>query len=634
MSTILDSISSSSDIKTLSLLQLNQLAEEVRKLIIETVSKTGGHLAPNLGTVELTIALLRVFDPPTDKVLWDVGHQTYTYKILTSRRDKFHTLRQFKGISGFLKREESEYDIYGAGHSGTALSAALGLAVARDRRGGNEHVVAVVGDGALGCGLSLEALNNLSTSTKRLIVILNDNKMCIARNVGAIARSLGRILASPIYNRIKGAVERFALRLKLSVFRSLYYRLEEITKGFFLRSFLFEEFGLRYIGPVDGHNINRLIDAFNIARLSDKPVVVHVVTRKGLGYSYAEIDSEKWHSTPPFDVATGQRRTKSAAPTYSEIFGITLEKLAEEDSRIVAITAAMPEGTGLTHFAQRFPNRFFNVGICEEHAVVFSAGLAAGGLIPVFAVYSTFMQRAVDCVIHDVCLQKLPVVFCLDHAGIVPEDGPTHHGVFDIALLRPVPGLVFMQPKDEAELADMLYTAVKLGKPVAIRYPKGSGPGVKIKEQFVSLPIGKAEVLKHSPLNLANEKPQQVQIWALGDMLPLAFDTAVLLEKSGIPAGVVSPRFIKPLDEELLMSHANSSSAIVTIENGVIAGGFGTAIEEFLMQKGIDCRIFKLGWRDEYIPQGSKDELMKLFGLTPEAVFTAISSALSQKTHQ
>lgn len=614
--------------------QLTQLAEEVRKLIIETVSKTGGHLAPNLGTVELSIALLRVFDPPVDKVLWDVGHQTYTYKILTGRRDKFHTLRQFKGISGFLKREESEYDIYGAGHSGTALSAALGLAVARDRRGGNEHVVAVVGDGALGCGLSLEALNNLSTSTKRLIVILNDNKMCIARNVGAIARSLGRILASPIYNRIKGAIERFALRLKLSVFRSIYYRIEEITKGFFLRSFLFEEFGLRYIGPVDGHNINRLIDAFNIARLSDKPVLVHVVTRKGLGYSYAETDSEKWHSTPPFDVSTGQRRSKSISPSYSEIFGITLEKLADEDSRIVAITAAMPEGTGLTHFAQRFPNRFFDVGICEEHAVVFSAGLAAGGLIPVFAVYSTFMQRAVDCVIHDVCLQKLPVIFCLDHAGIVPEDGPTHHGVFDIALLRPVPGLVFMQPKDETELADMLYTAVKLGKPVAIRYPKGSGPGVKVREQFVSLSIGEAEVLKHPIPELANKKLQQVQIWALGDMLPLAFDTAVLLEKSGIPAGVVNPRFIKPLDEELLTLHASSSSAIVTIENGVIAGGFGTGVEELLTQKGIDCKILKFGWRDEYIPQGTKSELMKLFGLTSEDIFTAITSSLSQKTHQ
>lgn len=614
--------------------QLTQLAEEVRKLIIETVSKTGGHLAPNLGTVELSIALLRVFDPPVDKVLWDVGHQTYTYKILTGRRDKFHTLRQFKGISGFLKREESEYDIYGAGHSGTALSAALGLAVARDRRGGNEHVVAVVGDGALGCGLSLEALNNLSTSTKRLIVILNDNKMCIARNVGAIARSLGRILASPIYNRIKGAIERFALRLKLSVFRSIYYRIEEITKGFFLRSFLFEEFGLRYIGPVDGHNINRLIDAFNIARLSDKPVLVHVVTRKGLGYNYAETDSEKWHSTPPFDVSTGQRRSKSISPSYSEIFGITLEKLADEDSRIVAITAAMPEGTGLTHFAQRFPNRFFDVGICEEHAVVFSAGLAAGGLIPVFAVYSTFMQRAVDCVIHDVCLQKLPVIFCLDHAGIVPEDGPTHHGVFDIALLRPVPGLVFMQPKDETELADMLYTAVKLGKPVAIRYPKGSGPGVKVREQFVSLSIGEAEVLKHPIPELANKKLQQVQIWALGDMLPLAFDTAVLLEKSGIPAGVVNPRFIKPLDEELLTLHASSSSAIVTIENGVIAGGFGTGVEELLTQKGIDCKILKFGWRDEYIPQGTKSELMKLFRLTSEDIFTAITSSLSQKTHQ
>ena len=536
MESILEKVNVPRDLDGLSPDELETLCGELRQRIIEAVSKTGGHLAANLGAVELTVALLRVFNPPRDKIVWDTGHQTYAYKLLTGRRDRFDTLRQHGGLSGFLKRDESEYDAFGAGHAGTALSAALGMAAARDRQGGSNDVVAVVGDGSMGSGMSLEALNNAAAATGRIIVVLNDNEMSIAENVGSLSRYMGRLLANPRYNRLKSGAERMATRLRMGWLRSAYYRIEEAVKSLFVRSVVFEEFGLRYVGPVDGHDTESLIDALTIARESTKSHLVHVSTRKGKGYPYAEEHPEKWHGAGSFDIDSGDSLKPASTPGYSAVFGKAMLRLAGTDERIVAITAAMPSGTGLSAFAEQLPGRYFDVGICEEHAVVFAAGLAAEGLRPVFAVYSTFLQRAVDCVIHDVCLQKLPVVLCLDRAGIVGDDGPTHHGVFDIALLRPVPGLIIMQPRDEAELCHMLKTALDCGQPAVIRYPRGSGPGAPIPDTFESLPIGKAEILRSPTSDL--RLPTSVYLWALGDMIPIAEAAADILAARGIPAGV------------------------------------------------------------------------------------------------
>ncbi|MEI6150597.1 MAG: 1-deoxy-D-xylulose-5-phosphate synthase, partial [bacterium] len=479
MTALLDKIDSPADLKGLDNTELKQLAEEIRELIVTTVSHTGGHLAPNLGVVELTVAMLKVFTPPDDRILWDVGHQSYAYKILTGRRDRFDTLRQYQGLSGFQNRAESPCDAFGAGHSGTALSAALGMAVARDRRGSREHVVAVVGDGSLGCGISFEAMNNIASTTKRLVVILNDNEMSISANVGGLARHLGELLANPRYNRWKSSIEAAAARIarRSNWLRRAYYRIEETIKGLFLHSVIFEELGLRYIGPIDGHDIARLVAALEIARDYDHPILLHISTQKGRGYSYAETCPETWHGTGSFDVESGTPLKISSAPSYSHIFGAAMETLGARDPRLVAITAAMQVGTGLSAFAERFPDRFFDVGICEEHAVIFAAGMATQGLRPVFAVYSTFAQRSVDCIIHDVCLQNLPVIFCLDRAGIVGDDGPTHHGIFDLALFRSIPNLVIMQPADGLELVQMLYSATQWNGPVIIRYPRGVSPG-------------------------------------------------------------------------------------------------------------------------------------------------------------
>jgi 1-deoxy-D-xylulose-5-phosphate synthase len=624
MSRILDKINEPADLRKLEIAELQLLAAEIRELIISTVSRTGGHLAANLGVVELTIALLRTFSPPTDKVVWDVGHQGYTWKILTGRKERLSTLRQFGGLSGFLRRDESPSDAFGAGHAGTAVSAALGMAVARDRRGGPEHVVAVVGDGAAGCGISLEGLNHVAHTTSRLIVILNDNEMSISANVGALSRHLGRLLADPKYNRLKRRVENTAARMRMGWLRRFYYRIEEAIKGMFLRSVYFEEMGLRYIGPIDGHDFHALLDALSIARDDDRPIIVHVATQKGRGYSFAEEHPEKWHGTPGFDVESGEVLVTPGGLTYSAVFGAALERLAAEDRRIVAISAAMPAGTGLKGFSKKFPDRFFDVGMSEEHAVVFAAGMAAEGLLPVFAVYSTFFQRSVDCVIHDVALQGLPVIFCLDRAGIVGDDGPTHHGVFDIALLRPVPNLVIMQPKDEAELAAMLVTAVRLGKPTVIRYPRGRGPGVAVPDHPAPIPIGKAEVIG-SEGDLA-----RVQFWALGDMLPLAGKAADLLAKRGIRAGVVNARFVRPLDEELLARHGATARIVATLENGVVKGGFGSGVEEFLAGRGLRCRVLRFGWPDEFIPHGDPATLMMEYGLTPETIAAAVECTLNE----
>lgn len=621
MTSILEKVNVPADLKGLTPEELVQLADDVRQLILETVSHTGGHLAANLGAVELTLAILKVFAPPDDKILFDVSHQAYAYKILTGRKDRFSTLRQPGGLSGFMKRDESPFDAFGAGHSGTALSAALGMAVARDRRGTNEHVVAVVGDGSLGCGITFEALNNITAATRRLIVILNDNEMSISANVGATARSLGELLANPRYNRLKGDIEEVLARLsgRSNWLRRVYYRVEEALKGFFLHSVIFEEFGLRYIGPIDGHDIPRLVRALEIARQYDRPILLHVSTQKGRGYPFAEARPEVWHGTGSFDIDTGTALAPSAGATYSQVFGMTLERLAATDSRLVAITAAMPAGTGLATFAERFSDRFFDVGICEEHAVIFAAGLATQGLRPVFAVYSTFSQRAIDCVIHDVCLQKLPVILCLDRAGIVGDDGPTHHGVFDVALFRSVPDLVLMQPRNGEELARMLHSAVGWDCPVVLRYPRGSCGEFRMPDPLEPIALGQAEVLREG---------WEVQVWALGDQVSLAMATAEVLARRGFSVGVINGRFVKPLDQGLLDTQARLAKVFVTIENGVVSGGFGSAVAEYLGDIGFPGRVLRCGWPNEFIPQGTPAGLREQYGLTPEAIASRVAAVL------
>ncbi len=623
MSSLLDRINSPADVQALTVDELDRLAAECRQMIIATTSLTGGHLAANLGTVELTIALLRTFTPPTDKLLWDVSHQTYTYKLLTGRRALFHTLRQTDGLSGFLCKAESVYDAFGAGHAGTALSAALGMAVARDRQLGPEHIVAVVGDGALSCGSSFEALNNLSATTRRLIVVLNDNEMSIAANVGSIARYLGNLLAHPRYNRWKSSVERFAKdRLRLTWLRQIYYRMEEAIKGLFLSSVFFEEFGLRYIGPIDGHNIRSLISALETARHSDEPILLHVSTQKGKGYPFAEEEPETWHGIGAFECQTGRPLATAKTLRYSEVCGQTLTRLAQDNQRLIAITAAMASGTGLLDFAHRFPERFFDVGISEEHAVIFAAGLAAAGWQPVIAVYSTFAQRMVDYIIHDVCLQELPVILCLDRAGLVGDDGPTHHGIFDIALLRAIPHLVILQPKDEAELAHMLYTATNWRRPTVIRYPRGCGPGTALPTTFQELPFGKAELIRAGG---------DIQLWALGDMLPLATRVAEQLQAHALEVGIVNPRFIKPLDTELLSRQAAKARVVATIENAMANGGFGSAVSEALADMRFPGTCLRFGWPTRFIPQGTPAVSGERFGLNANAIADKIRQALATK---
>ena len=616
---LLENINGPDDVRALKTDALPELAAEIRKLIIETVSKTGGHLAPNLGTVELTIALLRVFNPPQDRILWDVGHQAYAYKILTGRRDRFHTLRRLDGLSGFPRRDESPCDAFGVGHAGTAISAALGMAVARDKRGGNEHVVAVVGDGALSCGTSYEALNNAALATRRLVLVINDNKMSISANVGAMSRYLARLLTDPRYNRWKRAIEQFAKdRLRLGRLRRLYFRLSETVKSLFLRSVIMEEMGFRYIGPVDGHDIASLSAAFETARDSDEPIVLHVSTQKGKGYPFAEDEPEAWHGTGCFETATGQPAAVVNAPRYSVVFGRALERLAQDDKRVVAVTAAMTSGTGLSLFARLYPDRFFDVGICEEHAMVFAAGMACEGLRPVVAMYSTFSQRVVDYVIHDICLQNLPVTLCLDRAGVVGDDGPTHQGVFDVALFRAVPNLTIMQPGNEAELGHMLYSALRRSGPVIIRYPRGVGPGTPLPDVFEELPEGRAVVLRDGA---------DVAIWAVGDFIGIAMEVAERLHEHGIAAGVVNPRYIKPLDVDLLATHARSVRVVAAMENGAVRGGFGSQLGEELHALRFSGRFLSYGWPDAFIPQGRPDELRVRHGLTAPAIADSIRQA-------
>ena len=581
---LLDAIDGPGAVKALSAEQLPQLAQELRDEIIAVTAANGGHVGPNLGVVELTIALHRVFDSSTDRFVFDVSHQGYAHKLLTGRGGAyFRKLRQTGGACGFLTRAESAHDAYGAGHAGTALSAALGMAAARDLRGSNEHVLAVCGDAAFTCGLTAEALNNVTACTKRLIVILNDNKWSIARNVGAVAHCLNRLSTSPTYNKIHHDLGTFFTALPHGHdLRRLWVKWKRETKDFLVGSNLFENFGLRYLGPINGHNLEELVKNLEFAKQSDGPILLHVLTNKGNGLAVAREAPEKFHGLGAFDPVTGEsRRPAPGTPrAYQDVFGGAMVRFARANPRVVGITAAMPAGTGLAALAAEVPRQFFDVGIAEEHAVLFAAGLAARGMRPVCAIYSTFLQRAYDPIIHDVALQGLPVTFCLDRAGLSPNDGPTHHGLFDLAYLRCVPGVVVMQPKDEDELVDMLHTSLRLNGPAFIRYPRGVAVGVKIKDEPAALSVGHAEVLREG---------STIVIWALGPMVAEANRIAArLAEEEHLSVGVVNARFVKPLDRALLLSQAAVVPLLVTMEDHALEGGFGSAVLEALQEA--DCR--------------------------------------------
>lgn len=620
MCNILDKINDARDVKSLESSQLPLLAQELRDRIISVVSSNGGHLASNLGSVELTIALMRIFNPPTDKIIWDVGHQAYAWKLLTGRADVFGTLRQYKGMSGFTKPCESESDAFVAGHAGTSLSVALGFAVGRDMSKSGEAVVAVIGDASMSNGIAMEALNNITDTGSKLIVVLNDNEMSISENVGSLSRSLGSLLTDVRYNRFKTAAEQAGHKLHMTFLRRIYHRIERAVKSIWLKNAFFEEFGLRYIGPIDGHDLQALESAMLSANEYNGPVLVHVATQKGRGFVPAEKKPSGWHAVGPFDPEKVISCSDSVAPSklnYSEAFGRILTALAEDNESIVAITAAMCGGTGLQRFCEKFPKRFFDVGICEGHAVVFAAGLAARGYRPVFAVYSTFLQRAVDCVMHDVALQNLPVLICVDRAGIVGSDGPTHHGVFDIPMLRCLPNLVIMQPVDYLELKSMMQTALQYDGPVVLRYPRGSSGEVDLTQPVENLTIGKAAVVLHPDKGEAGA----TWIWSYGDMLPVALQSAEKLQAAGVSAGVVNARFIKPVDRDLLKEQAdNNASRFVTIENGALAGGFGSAVREALTDMSVEIPVRSFGWDDAFVEQGEIHELFEAAGLTADAI--------------
>jgi 1-deoxy-D-xylulose-5-phosphate synthase len=620
MSNILETIQSPADVKKLTIPELTQLAEEIRARLIVAVAKTGGHIGPNLGVVELTLAMHYVFDTPTDSFVFDVSHQAYVHKLLTGRETLFHTIRQPGGLNGFMLRTESVHDSYGAGHAGTALSAALGMAVARDMSGGSEHIVALAGDAAFTNGISFEALNNIAAQTRRLIVVLNDNAWSIDKNVGAIAEYFHKIVTNPtissLHDKAADLLERFGGKTARHVAR----KAEEAAKGLIGPGTLFEEFGLSYFGPLDGHNLPLLIETFKFLKLQNKPVVLHAITQKGRGFQPALEKQKKFHGLGPYDAETGE--TKSAGQkTYSEIFAETLTKLADGNDKVVAITAAMPNGTALDLFRPHHPKRYFDVGIAEEHAVIFAAGMATKGYKPFCAIYSTFLQRAFDQVVHDVCLQNLPVVFCMDRGGLSGDDGPTHHGLFDISYLRSVPNLIHMVPKDEDELADMMYTAMLHKGPSAIRYPRGTGPGAAVKKQPMALEIGKAEVIRNGA---------DVAIFGLGAMLPEAERLAELMRLEGFSAAVINPRFAKPVDRECVAEFGGRCGLVVTLEDHVLAGGFGSAVMETLNQLELQVPVVRVGWPDAFIEHGKVESLREKYGLTAEAALEKARPYLSR----
>ncbi len=638
MNRYLDMVDGPAHVKKLTLPQLNELAGEIRQELIDGLAKGGGHLGPNLGVVELSIALHRVFTTPEDKFVWDVSHQVYVHKMLTGRKDRFRTIRQTNGLNGFALRSESIHDSYGAGHAGTALSAALGMAAARDQKGGKEHVVCIFGDAALTNGISFEALNNIGHTTKKFIGILNDNEWSIAKNVGAISAYLNKLITNPRYNQLARDFQGFVRRLpKGELALKLAHKAEEGFRGALNEvgmqktdavldadgrgghgsPVIFEEMGVRYLGPIDGHDLPLLISTMEFAKTCDHPIVIHVLTKKGKGYEAAIKSPEKFHGTGPYDVKTGDSAPvkPGTPPNYQDVFGQTMVKLCRKDSTVVGITAAMPSGTGLKHLEKAMPERYYDVGIAEEHAVIFAAGMATMGFHPVCAIYSSFLQRAYDCIHHDVCLQDLPVIFCMDRSGLSANDGPTHHGLFDIAYLRCMPNVIAMAPANEDELADMMFTATHEKHPTFIRYPRGAAEGVPVKEQPKLMAIGKAEIVE----NFTNQGKQKVALFGLGPMCAIARKAAVELIAAGYDVAVINPRFTKPLDAGTHEFFASTADLVITLEDHVIMGGYGSAVLELLSEKSVTTPVIRIGWPDQFIEHATtQDELRQKYGLSVE----------------
>ncbi len=617
--TLLDKVNDPADIRNFSNKELKTLAEEIRAYLIDVISEVGGHFGGSLGTVELTLALHKVFQTPKDKLIWDVGHQAYPHKVITGRRDKLPTIRQLNGLSGFLKRKESEYDVFGAGHATTSLSAALGIAKAEEMLKTDNKVVAIIGDGAMTGGMAYEAMNNTGVHKGNLIIVLNDNRMSIAPNVWQFSNYFSELTSSPEYNKFKGAI--WDLTGKLDDFgdriRKVTARLESGIKSIITPGILFEALGFRYFGPFNAHNIPQLVKIFNHVRGLNGPILVHVSSIKGKGYKPAEEESTKMHGVGSFDKITGKSTSKSSKPSYTSVFGNALVELAKENEKIVGITAAMPDGTGLLKLQKEMPERYYDVGIAEEHGVTFAAGLATQGVIPVVAIYSTFLQRAIDQIIHDVALQKLHVVFALDRGGLVGADGPTHHGVFDLTYLRMIPGMVVMAPKDENELRNMLYTAVEYDGPIAFRYPRGAGLGVELKEGFEKIPIGKAEKLKEG---------NDVAFLAVGKMVEYSLEASAELDAMGINTEVINMRFVKPLDNEMLDYVAGKFDKIITLEENNIVGGFGSGVLEYFNEKGYKNNLLRVGLPDGFVEQGTQKELHRMLKIDAEGIVGRVKS--------
>ncbi len=622
---LLDRVQSPADLKSLTRDQLRELCADIRARLIDVCSRTGGHIGAGLGVVELTTTLHYVFNAPVDQLVWDVGHQAYPHKVLTERNAGLETLRQEHGLSGFLRRVESPYDAFGAGHAATAISAALGMAVARDLRHEHFHVVAILGDGALTSGMAYEGLNNAGATDRDVVVVLNDNEMSIAPNVGAMSKYLTSVQRNPLYNRVRSAIGAAVDHApgRLSGVGTLVRKWEESVKSFFTPGVLFEELGFRYFGPIDGHDVDALVDTLTAVRDLKGPRLVHVITQKGKGFPAGE-HGEKWHALPPgHDPATGkQRATSTSNATYTAIFGAGLTELGTERTDLVAITAAMPSGTGTGGFAKAHPDRFFDVGIAEGHAVTFAAGLATRGIRPVCAIYSTFLQRAYDSVIHDVAIQRLPVVFAMDRAGLSANDGPTHHGVFDIAYARCIPRAILMAPKDEDEFVDMLWTALQNHGPIFVRYPRGPGEGVPIKDHPVILPLGKAEVLQHGT---------DVAVIFYGAMTKMARETVAALQADGLSVALINARFCKPIDREMIEKYGRICKVVCTLEDHVLMGGFGSAILETLEDLRIDTPVARIGWPDNFIEHGSSNkDLQDKYGLNSKTAIAKVKELLAE----
>ncbi len=616
---ILNKLEETSKIKTLSVNELKILAAELREELVKVVSLNGGHLASNLGVVELTMALHYCFDLPNDKIVWDVSHQTYVHKLLTGRRECMQRLRQIDGCAGFASKDESKYDVFGAGHAGTAISAALGLAAARDLKKGKEKIIAVLGDGALSCGISYEGLNNIANVTKNMIIILNDNQMSISENVGGMTSYLNNIIQRPGYNKLRSKYKELILRIpKIGTkIRKTVDKLEELAKGVFVPGIFFEELGIRYIGPVNGHDLPTLIKTLTLIKEFDSPVIIHAITEKGKGYKPAETSPEKFHGLGKFDPKTGNLCNVSNTPTYSSAFGESVVKLADKYNNIVAITAAMTCGTGLKNFATKYPERFYDVGIAEEHAVIFAAGLAANGIRPIFAVYSTFLQRSLSSIYHDICIQNLPVIICADRSGIV-EDGPTHHGIYDISYLRAIPNLTIFFPATQEDLSDSLEKAYLLNSPVLIKYSKGNIPNFVINEKYQITP-GKSHVIKQG---------KDVSIWALGSECYTAFMVVEILNKSGIDAEIINTISLKPFDSQLLKEKAKDN-IVVTLEDNTLSGGLASVVAEILINAP-HKKIISIGWDDSVIPYGPPEKVKQKFNFTPESIAEQIISSFKE----